>query len=426
MTLALINCLPLLLYRYIDNLHNRIRDLETAHRGDGALASMHNSAPPASHGQADTPSASPQRQCGDNFPPSHGYNHIQVSQPPANESTAPNVGGSTWANQQHQMNSLSHLDFSGVPIPAPESGGSNQGILHSGLRFNESQHLPSENANQQPVTNELSVNDNNTTTPTEVSSLQAQESCVTSPELIQDTSSVISFMQLIRETQKHSNGSSKTLRADSKAASVPTIRSNDLPDLFRSNAATSVDDYSLPPRVLADRILTLYWTRVHSLYPFVHKSSFISFYNSLWAPEPENQSNQIKSLLDVGLGGADHSTAVFYSALNAIFALGCEFADITAAERSTLSDTFFRRCKNLIHVDILDGGNLAMVQSLLLVSLYLHGTQSPNRCWNVVGLACRMARGLGMSMKSSSGGDMSVMEVEVRRRTWHGCVMLDM
>ncbi|KAJ5746048.1 hypothetical protein N7520_011230 [Penicillium odoratum] len=62
---------------------------------------------------------------------------------------------------------------------------------------------------------------------------------------------------------------------------------------------------------------------------------------------------------------------------------------------------------------------------MLLMVHYLQGSMTPNRSWHVIGIACRSAQALGLH---SSVGDRhrSFAEIQIRRRVWHGCVMLDL
>jgi len=66
--------------------------------------------------------------------------------------------------------------------------------------------------------------------------------------------------------------------------------------------------------------------------------------------------------------------------------------------------------------------NLQIVQALLLMGNYLHSSNRPNRCWNVVGLGIRVALGLGLHIERNSG---DLLDQQARRRAWSGCVMMD-
>jgi hypothetical protein len=236
------------------------------------------------------------------------------------------------------------------------------------------------------------------------------------------TSSIVSFSQQIYQTQQRLSGRADCIPGQTSASAALPAQGM-LSELLSSIPTSKPDDYFLPPRVLADHLLSCYWNRVHCLYPFVHQQSFISAYNLLWGSDTQEVLQD--SIARVGLGSPGCSASVFYCALNAIFALGCQFSDLRLAERENLSETFFRRSKQLLRIDILDEGSLALIQTLLIVAQFLQSTQFPNRCWNVVGLACRIAQGLGLHLDSGNDNKPFV-EVEMRRRTWYGCVTLDL
>ncbi|KAH7035473.1 fungal-specific transcription factor domain-containing protein [Microdochium trichocladiopsis] len=113
------------------------------------------------------------------------------------------------------------------------------------------------------------------------------------------------------------------------------------------------------------------------------------------------------------------------TAVNAMFALGCEFSDHPPEEKEAAAAMFFERTRALMKMDLLENGSLAHVQALLLVGQYLTCTHYPTQCWNIVGFACRMAIGLGLQSSRNDAG-LSDLELEVRRRTWYGCVQMDM
>jgi hypothetical protein len=124
------------------------------------------------------------------------------------------------------------------------------------------------------------------------------------------------------------------------------------------------------------------------------------------------------------LPGAGPATIVFLCALNTIFALGCSFLDSPVRERSNAIQVYFLRAKHFIGLDFLDMNNIGVVQSLLLMTLFLQSTPFASRCWNAVGIACRVAQGLGLHTEPEQG-TRSLLEMEIRKRAWHGCVVLD-
>lgn len=190
------------------------------------------------------------------------------------------------------------------------------------------------------------------------------------------------------------------------------------------------DKFALPTRALADHLLKRYFERVYWLYPFFHKPTFERAYESLWIPANGIPAEPI-SPSGLGLGsspGADASTIVFHFALNTIFALGCQFSDLNPDDKASALQTYFDRAKAFVSLDLLDLNNIGVVQALLLMTIFLLGTPFPQRCWNSVGVACRLAQGLGLHTESGQSTRIirSQMETEIRRRTWHGCVILDL
>ena len=184
---------------------------------------------------------------------------------------------------------------------------------------------------------------------------------------------------------------------------------------------------ALPPRKMAEKFLDSYFRSQHVFYPWIHSTTFRQEASALWTDEEDRTPSNSEDLPapDIGLGGHHCPPAVFFGALNAVFALGCESSDLSSHEKDALSSMFFSRMKELIVHEILSGGSIAHVQTLLLAGQYLHSTQYPTQCWNYIGLACRIAIGLGLQSESPTGTK-TQLEVEIRRRVWYGCLQMDM
>lgn len=145
-------------------------------------------------------------------------------------------------------------------------------------------------------------------------------------------------------------------------------------------------------------------------------------YENIWT----NQSNNPARVLpDVGLGSQSCPPRLFHCALNAMFAIACEFSNMDPCYKRNSSMMFYERMKSSMNIDILDSGSLAHVQALLLIAIYLQCTPFPKRCWNVIGMAHRMAVGLGLQ-KRHQFSNLSVLEKEIRWRAWCACVQMDM
>ncbi|KEF59867.1 uncharacterized protein A1O9_04715 [Exophiala aquamarina CBS 119918] len=180
--------------------------------------------------------------------------------------------------------------------------------------------------------------------------------------------------------------------------------------------------FHLPPRCVADDLLGQYWSNNHLYYPWFHTQSFQKAYEALWDPTGARLSTD--TLPRVGLGGSDCPNHVFNVALNAAFALGCEGSNTATDQPEDTAAEFMDRAFGLLHTDLLDSPNLSLVQALLLVIEYLQSTQKVNKTWGLMSSVCAMAQGLGLHL-SHNDSQYTVLEIEMRRRAWHGCVFYD-
>ncbi|KAJ0331970.1 hypothetical protein COL922a_011648 [Colletotrichum nupharicola] len=144
----------------------------------------------------------------------------------------------------------------------------------------------------------------------------------------------------------------------------------------------------LPERWLADSLMESFWEFVHPVFPILHKPSFIASYEALWKPTKDRNHKR------------DFKDVVFHSTISIMLALGSQRTDqVSVAEQANLADKFYKQSVKLISVDTLDHSSLQVVQLLLLRGVYLHYTSYADRCWNTVGVAVRVAQGLGLQMK---------------------------
>ncbi|CAM1506018.1 Fc.00g056590.m01.CDS01 [Cosmosporella sp. VM-42] len=185
---------------------------------------------------------------------------------------------------------------------------------------------------------------------------------------------------------------------------------------------------SLPLRSEADRLVESYWTGMHTLYPFLHWPSFHQRYSSIWNPREHSDLAQSTNTFYDRI-----SEELFYCLLNVVFALGVHFSThIDQRYREDVSYSFFKRAKTFLNLDLLADGSIALVQTLLLMGQYLQTRNISSSCWNIVGLAIRVAQGIGLHFdlesakgEYSSNKTLNRLEVEMYRRSWAGCVLLD-
>lgn len=182
------------------------------------------------------------------------------------------------------------------------------------------------------------------------------------------------------------------------------------------------DQFCLPPRRVADSLLEVYWKEAHIFHPWVHFDSFMASYRSIWSGDDLEEAS---NLPDIGLGGSNCPATVFYCALNAMLAEACQFSDIPPQDKRSNSKMFYDRARALLQVDLLDSGSLSHIQTLLLVVQYLQCTELATQCWNLVGMAYRMSVAIGLHHEEESAG-LSSLEREMRRRTWHACLQMEL
>jgi hypothetical protein len=223
------------------------------------------------------------------------------------------------------------------------------------------------------------------------------------------SSSALSFMRLVEAaaaSSEESRGGNISGQNSSVVSSTYRMASGVSAD---GHLGATSDSWVLPPRRLADHYVSCYFTYVSSLYPFLHQPSFMDMYNAIW----------------MGDSNAGEDT-LLYCIVNIVFAFGCLFSSkLETPVKETTAQVYFERSKALLHFDLLDTGSLILVQALLLTGQYLQATNSPARCWNVIGLAIRVAQGLGLHRNGHISERPSCIEQQVSRRVWYGCILMD-
>jgi hypothetical protein len=166
-------------------------------------------------------------------------------------------------------------------------------------------------------------------------------------------------------------------------------------------------DYVLPSRRRADALMSVYWSAVHPLYPFLDIIGMKSHYESLWTGQQLPPD-------DTG----------FLCIVNTIFALSSQLnLTVKAEERKSSSGIFLQRA--LEFLDLWKAGSLQTIQCFLLLAQYFQSTNEPHQCWMFVSYAVRTAQGLGLHLPDTSSHAPSPEARELVRRIWHGCILMD-
>lgn len=209
-------------------------------------------------------------------------------------------------------------------------------------------------------------------------------------------SSTLYFMHTLQTTIA-SNTSSGSLSPASRPRN--RYRSHDLIPPLQAGACNL-----LPKRSLADMLVSSYFRHVHILYPFVHRPTFETQYEQMWAS---------------GKAQDDEWLAI----LNLIFALGIQFAP-GVDNQSAASNRFFGYAQQSLLPGLSSKAELQTLQFVLLKGLYYHYTSNPNQAWNATGLAIRIATTIGVHVNQYPS-QYDPLQTEIRQRCWYCCVVLD-
>lgn len=156
-----------------------------------------------------------------------------------------------------------------------------------------------------------------------------------------------------------------------------------------------------PNRHISDAMIDAYFRRYHLSYPIIHEATFRAQYAEV-IPQPHGKCWQILAYTIAAIG-------VYTSA---------------DAAGSSLDLDLFAHARSMLSFDHLELGNLTLVQALTLISNYQQKRDKPNSGYNYLGLAVRMATGLGLH-KEFAGWKISPLQMEIRRRVWWSLCVFD-
>lgn len=164
-------------------------------------------------------------------------------------------------------------------------------------------------------------------------------------------------------------------------------RESDLP-----SSASSLASISIPSRLRIEHYVNMYFETYHISYPIVHRPLFLAQLNEV-VEAPPGWRSLLYIVAAIGL---------FMSATN-----GEEDDDLTLLDCA----------KKELSIEDLETGSLTLVQTLALISNYLQKRDRPNSGYNYLGLALRMALGLGLHKDRTEQGDL-LLNQEMSRRIW--------
>ncbi|KIW44364.1 uncharacterized protein PV06_05378 [Exophiala oligosperma] len=136
-----------------------------------------------------------------------------------------------------------------------------------------------------------------------------------------------------------------------------------------------------------------YFATYHISYPIIHEATFRAQFMEV-IPRPKG--NAWKVLLHI------------------VAAMGAFASSVTAPE---VDLALFEATKAHMSIDMLETGNIILVQALTLISNYVQKRNKPNSGYNYLGLAKRMAMGIGLH-KEFPAWHSNPFKLETRRRVY--------
>ncbi|KAI0009209.1 fungal-specific transcription factor domain-containing protein [Xylariaceae sp. FL0662B] len=194
---------------------------------------------------------------------------------------------------------------------------------------------------------------------------------------------VASGAALLRILEPNATHATPRPRSQSQSRRLPSILAQ--PDINRH---------------ITDTMIDAYFKRYHLNYPIVHEPTFRAQYSEV-IPQPHGRSWPVLAYVIAAIGVYSSSTSI-----------------------NDLDLRLFEHAKSMLSFDFLEVGNLTLVQALTLISNLQQKRDKPNSGYNYLGLAVRMAIGLGLH-KEFPGWNISPLNMEIRRRVWWSLCVFD-
>jgi hypothetical protein len=202
----------------------------------------------------------------------------------------------------------------------------------------------------------------------------------------------ISFTQLILNAMN---------RADSdKLQAQPLSSPRDV-----QNLSATLDIFALPPD--APELIELFFNFHYELSPIFHAPSTLSKFQDVMQRDASCR------------GEYRYALAI----MNMIFAIAASHQRRGMDASLATTRKYYDTAMTLVGPTLLYDWSIEKVQTLLLGARYLQSSNSPDECWNVLGLAIRIAYGL--ELHQAPGDHFDCITKEVRKRVWYACFGFD-
>ncbi|KAK5061072.1 hypothetical protein LTR84_007613 [Exophiala bonariae] len=190
----------------------------------------------------------------------------------------------------------------------------------------------------------------------------------------------------------------------------------------------------LPLRRHADSLVAIFFSRHQRMLPVLHEPTFMKQYHALWESTYTTSLKNTRKLPScLGLCKQKSKGTLFPSTLNVVLSLASLFASRDSQHNAEQAQEYFRLAESIDIFRILDEEvGIELVQLALLMGFYLQSTERFSKCWNIGGLAIRMAQNMGLHFSIPEARRRGLLpsfstqlDCEMRVRVWYGCVILE-
>lgn len=209
------------------------------------------------------------------------------------------------------------------------------------------------------------------------------------------------------------------LRAALKNSGSLTQNKKKIEDLI----VTTELEQQLRSLEIREMFINAYFEHYHTSYPFLDKEFFMMKFEEYEGADIDLQPTSADS--------DDTHTAERYLdwkiLLNTVCAIGCWC--LHGESLLNIDLFYYKEVKKCFKGTLFERGSILLVVSFTLLSNYAQKRNKPNSGWNYLGLAVRMAIGLGLYKEFdwhvTLGNSKYAHELEVRRRLWWGIYIFD-
>jgi hypothetical protein len=162
----------------------------------------------------------------------------------------------------------------------------------------------------------------------------------------------------------------------------------------------------LPPKQMADNLLSSYYASIHTVIPILHWPSFNREYEAVYK-----------------MGSLHAVPPVWSSLFFAVLAVGVVFSTDNSIQRTIRGKEFIETSRMLLDMWN-DEFTIDHARAAILTSIFLSEINMRSAAWVWLGSSVRISQDIGLH-HGSSGGSGSVIDHEMRRRVWWGIYVWD-